>query len=225
MVTQISSGKNMISLEKKFIFIHIPKTSGNSVTEIFKKYVAFRYQKYEDKVGILRLKDRFGTWKHQKIWSIRKRIGIDTFNSYFKFSCVRDPYDRAISCYFYALTNKYGLSEEDYNRIMNGNYQFDRDYFRRVINTMFLSTPQCIWISIDKKIAVDYLIRMENLQGDCDFVCDKLNIERQNVPKINIGNHLNYKEYYKIYPEIISIVQKRYNDDFAKLNYQLNLKV
>jgi hypothetical protein len=70
---------NMINNEYKFIFMHITKTGGSSIEKLFN---------YE---GI----------KHQRPIELINILGQTTWDSYFKFTFVRNPWDRTVSEYFY----------------------------------------------------------------------------------------------------------------------------
>ena len=71
----------MISKDKKCIFIHIPKTAGTSIEKMIQgeKYIK-------------------GWSSHQKINEYKDD---DKFHEYFKFSFVRNPYERILSVFNY----------------------------------------------------------------------------------------------------------------------------
>ena len=59
----------MICHERKFIFVHIPKTAGSSVSEA---------------LGL--------TWQnHKDLARYRKELEAKVFSAYFKFTIVRNP--------------------------------------------------------------------------------------------------------------------------------------
>ena len=77
----------LISKEKKFVFIHIPKTAGDSITEALREYCnVVDTNKY----------------KHLHPRQIRnKYFGDGTWNQFFKFAFVRNPWDRFHSDYYF----------------------------------------------------------------------------------------------------------------------------
>jgi hypothetical protein len=99
----------MISLHKRFLFVHIPKTAGNSIQSVLLDYsedqlVALR----EEQDGI----ERFGLHnpmykikKHSTLSEYRDALGDEQFKNLYKFTCVRNPWDRMVSYYFRPTQN------------------------------------------------------------------------------------------------------------------------
>src|SRR5256885_58381 len=90
--------------EKQFLFVHIPKTAGNSIQSILRDYS-------EDEIVALRSEqdgiERFGLRnpnykikKHSTLAEYRGALGEERFRSLYKFVCVRNPWDRMVSYYF-----------------------------------------------------------------------------------------------------------------------------
>src|SRR5438034_10978870 len=93
----------MISFQKRFLFIHIPKTAGNSIQRVLRDYS-------EDELVPLRSEqdgvERFGLRnpkyklkKHSTLAEYRAALDEPDFGNLYKFSCVRKPWDRMISLY------------------------------------------------------------------------------------------------------------------------------
>lgn len=85
----------------KFIFVHVPKNAGTSVTQALSKLSTWR----DLEVGGTQLGEalhplfnkRFGLAKHSPASQIRKVVGEDIWTSYYKFGFVRDPISRVHS--------------------------------------------------------------------------------------------------------------------------------
>lgn len=81
----------MILSEQKIIFIHAPRTSGTSIeNEILKNQLVPDNQ------------------KHLRASQIKQHLG-NQWNYYFKFTIVRNPWDRVISFYHQIFHEAYGI--------------------------------------------------------------------------------------------------------------------
>lgn len=186
----------------KCIFVHIPKTAGLSICQsIFSNYGAGHYS----------LSD------YQNIFS--KRI----FNSYFKFTIVRNPYERFESAYDYLKNG--GFDDRDrlwaeknimvYNDInefvqfwLNSKSMFEMVHFKPQANFLKNKSGQ---------INMDFIGRMENLQDDYNFIKKKVGFTAD-LKKINTTKRKNDRiQLNQISKEK---VYQMYKEDFEVLKYK-----
>ncbi|MCW8925269.1 MAG: sulfotransferase family 2 domain-containing protein, partial [Xanthomonadales bacterium] len=124
-----------------FIFIHINKTAGTSVGRA---------------IGL--------PVKHHLMASeVIGRIGMDAWNGAYKFTVVRNPWDKVVSHYEYRRKkNKTeiatrGISFSDW---VNMTYGDDKDTF--YYNNPRSFQPQVEWLKdTDGRVSMDYIIRFE----------------------------------------------------------------
>ena len=94
----------MISLQKNFLFVHIPKTGGNSIQNILKEYSEDRIViEYDHQDGVERFgirNEKYDIYKHATLAQYQKVIEPEIFKKLFKFTVIRNPWDRMISFYF-----------------------------------------------------------------------------------------------------------------------------
>lgn len=204
----------MISHKHKFIFVHAPKTAGNSIQNYLQNYSEDKIvvnnkcakhntesKSHLDRFGIMSSDKKFKICKHTTLneyysnW--RKKYG--SIEDFFKFGATRNPWDRAISYYFWK-----GYKSFDKKRFMNELIQrscFDFFYVKKYS---------------DHKL--DYVIRFETLQADFDIVCDKIGIPRKQLPHKNKSKHKHYTEYYD--DETKQIVAEKYAKDIEYFGYE-----
>ncbi len=111
----------LLSYKYKFIFIHIYKTAGTSIRGEFVPYsrlidrLAYHYWAsqvvYGQIINLMNWRDdgmkQFtGYHKHAKASDIARKLDPKTFNSFFKFSFVRNPFDLTVSIYYYIIQYK-----------------------------------------------------------------------------------------------------------------------
>ena len=105
----------MICEKNKIIFIHIPKTTGTTIESIFKS----------SRLNIRNTKYRL--WEqHSTISQLIKMHKVD-INQYYKFTVIRNPWDRAVSGHNWWTQSKSKLFKgvknttlKDYLLIQNG---------------------------------------------------------------------------------------------------------
>lgn len=200
----------MISLEKKFIFIHIPKNAGSSiVNSLGGKLVDWDNQNkiYKQHASISQLKNLYS-------------INID---QYFKFAFVRNPWDRAVSG-FHWLT---GVDQPSFQKCKKSSFLdflLVRNGFEKLIGTKDQSTREVHFISqhemiyIDGSNQMDFVGKFENLQKDFDTICSKIGIEKLKLPESNKSKHKHYTEYYT--DETKDLVYQKYQKDIELFNYK-----
>ena len=198
----------MISFQKRFLFVHIPKTAGNSIQSVLRDYS-------EDQIVALRSEqdgiERFGLRnpnykikKHSTLAEYRAALGDEQFRNLYKFTCVRNPWDRMVS-YYFRPTQQVG--------------ELDRKEFRKVI-LKALSVAD--YLRLDKGDGdpfanVDYIIRFESLADDFRSVCATLGIPTVPLPQYNRSSRVHYSKYYD--DELRELVRKRFASEIERFDY------
>ena len=83
----------IISPSQEFVFVHIHKTAGESITEALRPSLS-----PSDFVAV---NEEWPLHKHSTALAIRREIGIEAWQRYFTFTFVRHPVERALSLYRY----------------------------------------------------------------------------------------------------------------------------
>ena len=193
----------MIIPERKVIFIHIPKTAGTSIEKYFNS----------DKPQCL---------KHDVIKDIKIKFPKE-YNSYAKFTVVRNPYDRMVSWYFH-------LKE----RVESDGFDLEKDFTLGFVKWIEdpLKTRYTKWslteagqkdpnptylnpqhTYIDETVTV---LKYENLSNELnEYFGKEINLSTYNRSNLRKGHFLNYYNKYSL-----DIVYGRYKEDFEKFNYE-----
>jgi len=147
----------------------------------------------------------------------------------FKFSFVRNPYERLYSCWwskfgrhnsYDKLTCTYGV--EQY--ISHGDEAMSFESFvKNVIANCDVSDDKtnshyASLVSLFPREELDFVGRVENLQQDFGVVCDKIGIPKQQLPHKNKHKHGHYTEYYD--DETRGIVAQKYAKDIEYFGYK-----
>jgi len=198
----------MISLQKRFLFVHIPKTAGNSIQSALRDYSEDELvplRKEQDGIERFALRNpKYKIKKHSTLAEYRAALGEARFGDVYKFTCVRNPWDRMVSYYFTQTQNTAA---------------WDRKKFRKIISKA-LSGADYLRLNKgeeDPFSNVDYVIRFENLADDFRTVCGALGISPPTLPKYNRSNREHYSKYYD--DELRELVRTRFAVEIEGFGY------
>lgn len=194
----------MISHKLKFIFIHIPKTSGNSLSLFLKDFIANVVIQRESNMGknqgisIICEKTNKDI-KHHPIKHYKQHYG-EKINDYFKFTIVRNPYDRILSFYFWdkGKNGKVFRKNEFINFVKNND-----SFQHRYIDNTF------------------HIVHFENLIDELkDIECLKELVDFNNYPTLNASHNskINYNDVFD--KELKDLVFNKYKKDFELFGYE-----
>lgn len=190
------------------IFIHIPKTGGLSIKNTM-------YENKKTGIGHRRISDYHDA-------------DIELFNSYFKFSVVRNPWDRFVSSYFYLKSGGRNQSDKEWAKQYLEKYENIKDFIhdlssseekRKKVMNFIHFIPQYQFICIDDQIMVDYIGRFEKLDDCFRHVNSVLNLNLK-LPHDNKSGHQMYRHYYD--EDTKKIVSYLYKKDIEMLEYTFN---
>jgi chondroitin 4-sulfotransferase 11 len=173
------------------IFIRIPKTAGRSIQEALKDAFA---------------KDPAATLHSSSLHPDARTLMLEVdWNAFYKFSFIRNPWDRVVSAYFFKFTDKfkhaldvfYQLGQVDqemlalYRQFWRDRPNFD-DWILNGFERYFLTAKNQLDYLVDTegRIAVDFIGRFESLEGDFARVCRDLG-----CPGCRLQYHINRTEH------------------------------
>jgi hypothetical protein len=191
-------------IESQCIFVHIPKCAGISIA----------YTLFGNLAG-----------GHLSIMDYQRAFTKTEFRNFFKFTIVRNPWDRFVSAYLFLRRG--GRNEVDlrwaqenltpYNDFkgfitgwLNGEKALKSQHFKPQYTYLCLpgsSTPE-----------VDFIGRYEQLDQDFEFVQKRLGQEVKRLPHLNkTEEKRDYRSYYDEYSK--SLIAEVYQEDIELFDY------
>ena len=195
---------------REVVFVHIPKTGGEAVEQLL------------------------GINKNHRYASDRKQR--DTcWDSKFKFTVVRNPWDRMLSFYFH-LRKSLDKTNRYYRHAMNprpawklANSLSFNDWIAKVllqepkagengVGINLLASAHEYLFSKGDKMLVDFVVKFENLERDIKRMLEMIGKPRLKLPNVNASKRKrDYRSYYN--KTSIAIVAKVFARDVSTFNY------
>jgi hypothetical protein len=199
----------IVSHRHRYIFVRSRKTAGTSVEIALSKFcgpddiisrdaddalrrelgypgpqndggVPLRYYTFGEWRRLLTRGERARFKNHMPAARIRALVGEEVWRSYYKFAIERDPWDKAISLYYWRTRN-----EEPRRPLLQ---------FLQQVGARSLSNAH-IYL-IDGKLAVDRMIRYENLAEQLEEIRQRLALpEPLALPRAK-GTHRSERSHY-----------------------------
>lgn len=187
--------------ETAVIFVHIPKCAG----------VSIRTELYGNMAG--------GHISFRKYLQI---FGPVSTLKYFKFTFVRNPWDRLLSSYFYLKQGGYWAGDERWFAQNLAKYSSFESFVLEWLNEGAANSyvhfrPQVNYLRLFNSIDnMDYIGFFENISSDIQYVSSRTG-RSISLKKTNKSNHLDYKTYYS--NEMIDHVYSIYSADIIEFEY------
>jgi len=228
----------LISHKYRIIFIHIQRTGGTSMINAFVEADPHIIQE----VAVEPHKKRI---KHCFISDIQPRVAPEIFADYTKFTVVRNPYERLLSWYLMFKHDTMGdmstvigkpVTEEEIPAFLGKPTAHGLVWFNKIKASMkpymnsfddFLTMPNEGWyqrfyynqldyLQINEHLAVDKILRFENLSDDFNHFSKQLNFNNR-LSHINKSVSNNYRKAYNETSR--KIVAQRFKKDLDFFGY------
>lgn len=190
--------------EKKFIFIHIPKVAGISLVSAM-------------------------GFENEHKWHIPVRfyqqIIPDKFDDYFKFTFVRNPWDRVLSAYTFLQQGGLSQRDEKISRFVNSYGSFEKFVMQWLsidsANNLLHFTPMVNYLTgINNNLVMDFVGKYETLQDDYKKIQEILHIGAD-LPHKNASKSVtDFRSAYT--PQMIDRVACIYERDINTFGYDFD---
>jgi hypothetical protein len=175
----------LISHDKKFIFLKTKKTAGTSVEIFFQEYCLppkmvgmteangdhTRTDAIVSEHGVVGYRGKRHPSKklfnHMSAFEVRA-YDPKAFEAYFKFTNIRNPFDKVVSFFWHLHRNDPNVKDADFSAV--------RDAFINWVAKSGVKPRDQDVYRIDGKFIADFYIRYENLQSDLEKVCNILDV-------------------------------------------------
>ena len=226
----------MISHEHKCIFIHIPKCAGTSIEHVLGHLKEHNGRGGQDHRSVRLIEQPFPNRyifssrdnciealrrpKHRWINQSRNyrnkfRVNRQQFTEYYKFTVVRNPWERTYSWYRNVMRDE--IHQQSHG--VTNDITFE-DFLVKFAGKGMIKS-QLYWLkSFDGKIALDYIARFENLKADVDIAFKELDLDDVSLPHEIKGSGDDYRSSYN--KEMHKIIETVYSEEIKMFGYKFD---
>lgn len=202
---------------RKILYLHIPKTGGLTIEKILVQYYGFKYFTFSKRMYqfLYDRKGRIGIFRY--ILENSNESKLYDLKSFFKFSFVRDPYDRSISCirYLHGYSKKHLIEFP-----MNLNSLYQKSLTDNYFYMHFYLTQAASLKDDDDKIDFQFIGKFENLICDLEHVLfDILKFEIRDFSKVHV-NASDKETLCFDNDDIYKLTEQIHDEDFILFNFK-----
>lgn len=212
----------MISHKHKCIFIHIPKCAGTTIKYLLfpDEPISWKDTDYDKLHGWCPKRKFFMQHATSEQLLQTGLVSEEVWNSYFKFTFIRNPWDRAVSDYFWLMRDQ--KIKDSFK-----NYLLKSGKFKNILqdkNTFYYrgdhTKPQTSFFDFDGNFKLDFIGRFEKFNEDLKEICKTIKIDYD--PELHINKSKKRKRHYSMYfnNELKQIFNNSYEDDIKQLGYE-----
>ena len=208
----------MISYELKCIFIHIPKCGGSSIEKTLWPRSEDRNEAnlYWGFISKYHNKYQTGGLQHLLASQVRQEVGAKIFEEFYKFTFIRNPWDRIISQFAYMqqrpdLMEYIGMNIDTEFKSYLGLIQ-QKEHVQWMPQYKFI-------LDGEGTLLVDQIGRLESFETDFSSILAALKLDQsEEAAHLNRSNRKSLNEYYSD-REAVEMVADIYAKDIELFGY------
>lgn len=234
---ELHGGIGPIMTTDRFFWLHIKKCGGQSFRNTFtppyvqtnrsavssKPFIAVPKEEWNDVLNNYRIP--LGEYDYRRMTFAKRFLYTkDEFEGMYKFVIVRNPYDRAVSCW------KYLFQTDTPRHLKRLRMKYSFASFLSELPSVWetkqdrhMATHTApIWSDItddDNTLLVDDIFKLEDIDGAVSTISQKLGISGRGYSHINKNlRGADYRKYYN--SKTRRMIEALYENDIRYLNYQ-----
>ncbi len=242
----------IISHRHKFIFLKPQKVAGTSVEvalaqhcgedDIVTSISAFNRNWDEDRYTHPG-KEWAGYDRHATLNQVRKRLGRELWDAYFKFAITRNPWDLVVSQYHWAARIDKGAVGRSLKRFWTNPARVRKNlrivgsslarnilkmdvvtfkfFVRHMLRHRNSNDP--FYFDRSGSVGLDFLIRFEDLQNDYTSVCERIGLPTSALPSLKTKSRHERRHYSTYYDDRTKeLVAKMYHRHLEHFGYRFD---
>ncbi len=226
----------IINNSHQFIFVHIPKAAGTSVTTVLSQFTNYCDLEiggttFGEKIQSA-YRERFGIGKHSPAARIKRVTGDVTWSKMFSFSFVRNPFSRCLSTYHFL--KKWESPNQKFTEQIRAFTSFDdyvlSDIWDESSGPDDIFRPQCHWLRDENpsgQLIVDFVGKVEQIDADLLHCLNVIGVRKaatafSMMPKLNTSEPHSLDSLQN--KDVVEKIVKKYKVDFEAFSYPVEIQ-
>jgi hypothetical protein len=214
----------LLSVRRRFLFVHIAKTGGTSVRAALQRgrwadpwyWPMFLCSRFSHLSG-----HRIATKlpRHAKVVAAKELLPREFFDSLFKFAFVRNPWDLQVSSFHHIRRERpqYLGGHQDFEGFLRWKLGPERPFQFHVDTSIELQSDYLV--DLHGQVVVDFIGRYELLEADFAAACARIGIRPPALPHARkaTDRKKDYRAYYNA--DTAELVARHFARDIELLGY------
>jgi hypothetical protein len=208
----------MLSRAHSFVYLHVPKTGGNSIQTLLLPFSDDRVviRGHQDGRDRFEIEGDVTPKKHAFLSDYASALGQDLERFQIVIS-IRHPVDRAISFYF--SPHRWFRRSSEANEWQLESPHWSLDAFEDCLKEI---VPMVDFVRVDGElIRPNHTIRFENLVGDCGRCASLLGLDTANLPHVNRSTSNQLAQEAVCDPAVGELIARHFAEDFVFFGYPM----